>query len=85
MDTSHPAPFQGWRILLELWEDIVTDHNKPVTVVSPCEGSGYKIGLLSPIAGAKHMDEAKKFYGWALTPESQRSRRLGTTKGASPD
>jgi ABC-type Fe3+ transport system substrate-binding protein len=26
----------------------------------------------SLIVGAKHMDEAKKFYNWALTPEAQR-------------
>ena len=50
----------------------VAEHNKPVAVVSPCEGTGYEIGSLSLIAGAKHMDEAKKFYDWALTPEAQK-------------
>ncbi len=43
----------------------------PIKVVSPCEGTGYEIGSMSIIAGARHMDAAKKFYDWALTPEAQ--------------
>ncbi len=43
----------------------------PVKVVAPCEGTGYEIGSMSIIAGARNMDEAKKFYDWALTPEAQ--------------
>jgi iron(III) transport system substrate-binding protein len=43
----------------------------PVKVVSPCEGTGYEIGSMSIIKGAKNMDAAKKFYEWALTPEAQ--------------
>ena len=50
----------------------VAEHHKPVAVVSPCEGTGYEIGSLSLVAGAKHMDEAKQFYDWALTPEAQK-------------
>jgi iron(III) transport system substrate-binding protein len=42
-----------------------------VKVVSPCEGTGYEIGSMSIIKGARHMDQAKKFYEWALTPEAQ--------------
>ncbi|KGM35401.1 ABC transporter substrate-binding protein [Inquilinus limosus] len=42
-----------------------------VKVVSPCEGTGYEIGSMSLIKGARHMEEAKKFYDWALTPEAQ--------------
>ena len=53
----------------------VAEHNKPVAVVSPCEGTGYEIGSLSLIAGAKHMDEAKKFYDWALTCRCAEDRR----------
>jgi iron(III) transport system substrate-binding protein len=44
---------------------------KPVQVVSPCEGTGYEIGSMSLIKGARHMDDAKKFYEWALTPQAQ--------------
>ncbi|MCC7326462.1 MAG: ABC transporter substrate-binding protein [Burkholderiales bacterium] len=43
----------------------------PVTIVSPCEGTGYEIGSMSIIKGAKNMDNAKKWYDWALTPEAQ--------------
>ncbi|MDU8946472.1 ABC transporter substrate-binding protein [Ovoidimarina sediminis] len=43
----------------------------PVKVVAPCEGTGYEIGSMSIIAGARNMDEAKKFYDWALTAEAQ--------------
>lgn len=43
----------------------------PVVIVSPCEGTGYEIGSMSIIKGAKNMDNAKKWYDWALTPEAQ--------------
>ncbi len=43
----------------------------PIKVVAPCEGTGYEIGSMSIIEGARHMDEAKAFYDWALTPEAQ--------------
>ena len=43
----------------------------PVKVVAPCEGTGYEIGSMSIIAGARNLESAKKFYDWALTPEAQ--------------
>ncbi|MES2978230.1 MAG: ABC transporter substrate-binding protein [Pseudomonadota bacterium] len=43
----------------------------PVEVVAPCEGTGYEIGSMSIIKGARNMDSAKKFYDWALTPQAQ--------------
>ena len=43
----------------------------PVKVVAPCEGTGYEIGSMSIIKGAKNMDLAKKWYDWALTPAAQ--------------
>lgn len=46
--------------------------NHAVKVVSPCEGTGYEIGSMSIIEGARHPDEAKKFYDWALTPAAQK-------------
>jgi iron(III) transport system substrate-binding protein len=42
-----------------------------VTIVSPCEGTGYEIGSMSIIKGAKNLENAKKWYDWALTPEAQ--------------
>ena len=46
-----------------------------ITVVSPCEGTGYEIGSMSIIKGAPNMDNAKKWYDWALTPEAQEIAR----------
>jgi iron(III) transport system substrate-binding protein len=43
----------------------------PMKVVAPCEGTGFEIGSMSIIKGAKNLDNAKKWYDWALTPEAQ--------------
>lgn len=43
----------------------------PVKANTPCEGTGFEIGSMSIIKGAKNMDEAKKFYDWALSPAVQ--------------
>jgi len=43
----------------------------PVVIVSPCEGTGYEIGSMSIIKGAKNMENARKWYDWALTAEAQ--------------
>ncbi len=43
----------------------------PIKVVAPCEGTGYEIGSMSIIKGARNMDEAKTFYDWALSAEAQ--------------
>ena len=43
----------------------------PIKVVAPCEGTGYEIGSMSIISGARNMEEAKQFYDWALSAEAQ--------------
>jgi iron(III) transport system substrate-binding protein len=43
----------------------------PVSIVAPCEGTGYEIGSMSIVKGARNMETAKAFYEWALTPEAQ--------------
>ncbi len=43
----------------------------PIVTVAPCEGTGYEIGSMSIIAGARNMDEAKQFYDWALSADAQ--------------
>lgn len=43
----------------------------PVETVAPCEGTGYEIGSMSLIKGARNPDEAKQFYDWALSAEMQ--------------
>ncbi|MGY0197042.1 ABC transporter substrate-binding protein [Leptothrix sp. BB-4] len=52
----------------------------PVKIVSPCEGTGYEIGSMSIIKGAKNLANARKWYDWALTPEAQ---AIGATAGVS--
>jgi iron(III) transport system substrate-binding protein len=44
----------------------------PVEMATPCEGTGYEIGSMSIIKGARNLETAKKFYDWALTPEAQK-------------
>jgi len=44
----------------------------PIKLVVPCEGTGYEIGSMSIVKGAKNLDNAKKFYDWALTPAAQK-------------
>ena len=43
----------------------------PIKVVAPCEGTGYEIGSMSIIDGARNEDEAKAFYDWALSSDAQ--------------
>jgi iron(III) transport system substrate-binding protein len=47
----------------------------PIQVVAPVEGTGFEIGSMSIIAGARNLDSAKAFYDWALTADVQ-SRAL---------
>jgi iron(III) transport system substrate-binding protein len=49
----------------------VAAENPDVKVVAPCEGTGFEIGSMSIVKGAKNLDSAKKFYDWALTPPPQ--------------
>ena len=43
----------------------------PIKVVAPCEGTGYEIGSMSIVKGARNMENAKKFYDWALAAHVQ--------------
>lgn len=43
----------------------------PLKLMTPCEGTGYEVGSMSIIKGAKNMDQAKHFYDWALRAEVQ--------------
>ena len=43
----------------------------PVKSVAPCEGTGYEIGSMSIVKGAKNLDNAKTWYDWALKPDVQ--------------
>ncbi len=47
----------------------------PIKAFAPCEGTGYEIGSMSIIKGARNMENAKKFYDFALRADIQ-SRSL---------
>jgi iron(III) transport system substrate-binding protein len=62
----------------------------PVKIVSPCEGTGYEIGSMSLVKGARNPESAKKWYDWALTkqaqslgPDAKVSYQVPSNKGAS--
>jgi len=61
-------------ISISFVHDAVTEANAgfPVTYFTPCEGTGYEIGSISIIAGARNMTQARRFYDWALSPAAQR-------------
>jgi iron(III) transport system substrate-binding protein len=44
----------------------------PVKLVAPCEGTGYQVGSMSIVRGARNLDNARRFYDWALTPAGQK-------------
>ncbi|MBK1657215.1 ABC transporter substrate-binding protein [Paracraurococcus ruber] len=54
--------------------DAVTERNAgfPVAWATPCEGTGYEIGSMSIIRGARNLAQARRFYDWALTAPAQR-------------
>ena len=53
--------------------DVVTEMlaGFPVASATPCEGTGYEIGSLSIVNGARNPDGAKRFVDWALTAQAQ--------------
>lgn len=72
-----PAKFVGQgeaAVCIVFSHDIVNeiDNNKmPLLLTFPAEGTGYEIGGVSILKGAKHLDAAKAWFDWALTPETQ--------------
>ncbi|MBB3952722.1 ABC transporter substrate-binding protein [Aureimonas jatrophae] len=49
----------------------MTKQGFPVKTVAPCEGTGFEVGSMSIVKGAKNLENAKVFYDWALSPEVQ--------------
>lgn len=43
----------------------------PIKAVMPCEGTGYEVGSMSIVKGARNIVNAKKFFDWALTAPAQ--------------
>lgn len=44
----------------------VAEAGFPIKTVIPCEGTGYEIGSMSIVQGARNLENAKKFYDFAL-------------------
>lgn len=49
----------------------MTAEGFPIVSVGPCEGTGYEIGSMSIIKGARNLENAKKWYDWALKADIQ--------------
>lgn len=43
----------------------------PIKPVAPCEGTGYEIGSMSIIKGARNLANARAWYDWALSADAQ--------------
>lgn len=67
-------------VSLSFVHDVATEKNAgfPVAFNTPCESTGFEIGSMSIIKGARNYANAQKFYDWALTSEAQ---QLGYTVG----
>lgn len=56
------------------------EQGAPLELISPCEGTGYEIGGISILKGARNLDNAKLFVDWVLSKEAQ---ELAWKKGMS--
>ncbi|OOR99372.1 hypothetical protein B0186_07865 [Canicola haemoglobinophilus] len=52
----------------------------PIELIVPCEGTGYELGGVSILKGARNLDNAKLFVDWVLSKEGQ---ELAWKKGES--
>jgi iron(III) transport system substrate-binding protein len=72
-----PAKFVGQgeaAVAIVFSHDIVNEieNNKlPLVLTFPEEGTGYEIGGMAILKGAKNIQAAQLWYDWALTPEAQ--------------
>ena len=73
---SAPAKFVGAgeaAVGIVFSHDIVKqiEAGLPLVLSFPEEGTGYEVGGVAIVAGAKNLDAAQKWYDWALTAEAQ--------------
>jgi iron(III) transport system substrate-binding protein len=73
---ASPARFVGAgeaAVAIVFSHDTVAQIEKglPLKLTFPSEGTGYEIGATALIKGAKHLDLAKLWIDWALTPAAQ--------------
>ena len=68
----------------------IENNKMPLVLTFPAEGTGFEIGGVALVKGAKHMDAAKAWFDWSLTPETQslgpkyKAYQAPTVKGAVP-
>jgi iron(III) transport system substrate-binding protein len=66
----------------------IENNKAPLVLTFPAEGTGYEIGGVAVVKGAKHMDAAKAWVDWSLMPETQnmgpkyKAYQAPTVKGA---
>jgi len=56
------------------------EQGAPLELISPCEGTGYEIGGVSILKGARNSENAKLFVDWVLSKQAQ---ELSWQKGKS--
>ncbi len=67
----------------------IENNKAPLVLTFPSEGTGYEIGGMAILKGAKHLQAAKAWFDWALTPETQtlgpkfHAYQAPTVKGAT--
>lgn len=57
--------FEGWK-----------HKGYPVVTAAPCEGTGYEIGGIAMVKGARNKEAAKRYYDWLMSAKGQ---ALGAT------
>ena len=58
---------------ISFMQDAVTlkQAGAPLVIVAPCEGTGYEIGAVSIVKGARNLENARRFVDFALSAEGQ--------------
>ena len=71
-DDLTEEPASRYSTAEELRRDVTAQmQGFPVATITPADGTGAEIGSMSIIKGARNLENAKKFYEWALTPQAQ--------------
>lgn len=89
-----PAKFVGQgeaAVSIVFSHDIVAEIEKgsPLVLTFPAEGTGYEIGGMGIVKGARNLDAAQKWFDWALEPTTQElgpkyaAYQAPTVKGAA--
>lgn len=66
----------------------IENNKAPLVLTFPSEGTGFEIGGVAIVKGAKHMEAAKAWFDWSLTAETQsmgpkyKAYQAPTVKGA---